>query len=161
MAWSLQVKNGDFTVGGASLGIVTAEQKLVQDLSHFLLERMGTDTLHPGYGSLIDGGITPDGGINTGVIGAELFNEAALFVESDIRRICAEYQQRQIDRAQQDRFRYNKTTFTAGELLIEVDQIELVQSGPTLQVNISLITGANRSVFLSLPLAQQALFKGI
>jgi hypothetical protein len=150
MSWSLEVRNGDLTVGNASLGVVTAEQKLVQDLRHYLLEKMGTDNLHPGYGSNLDS-----------AIGSDFFGEAALFVESEIRRICAEYQERQIERAKADRYRYNKTTFTAGELLLQVDSVDLLQNGPTLSVNIALTTGSDRSVILSLPLEQQQLFRGI
>lgn len=159
MTWSLEVRNGDLTVGGAQLGTVTAEDKLVQDLRHFLLERMGTDNLHPSYGSLLDGGVTPDGRTHDGVIGSALFNEAALFVESEIRRICNAYQARQIERAKQDRMRYNKTTFTAGELLISVDDVALTQKETTLQVRIVLTTGTSRRIALDVPLGQQ-IFQG-
>lgn len=159
MTWSLEVRNGDLTVGGAQLGTVTAENKLVQDLRHYLLERMGTDNLHPAYGSLLDGGVTPDGKTHDGVIGSSFFQEASLFVESEIRRICNAYQSRQIERAKEDRMRYNKTTFTAGELLISVDRIDLTQSETTLQARIVLTTGTNQRVALTVPL-NQTIFQG-
>lgn len=152
MTWSLQMQHGDLALGGAHLGVVTAEQKLVQDLSHWFVERMGTDTLHPGYGSLFDGGTKPNGQEVDSLIGSNEFQFTATLIESDIRRIVQEYQARQLERAKSDRLRYNKTTLTGGELLISLNDIQMFQDQDTLRVTLSITTGSGRSVTVDVPI---------
>ncbi len=148
MTWSLEVRNGDLALGGAKLGTVTAEQKLKQDLAHWLQERMGTDPLHREYGSLIDGGVTPDGREVPTLIGSDDISFAAMRVESDIRRIVGAYQSRQLARAKADRQRYNKTTLTPGELLLSLDAVDMEQVLDVLRVTLHITTGSGVGVTL-------------
>jgi hypothetical protein len=148
----LQIQNGDFSLGGARLGTVSAQQKLVQDLSHWFLEKMGTDSLHPGYGSLLDGGTKPNGQVVDSPIGDDSIDFVASAVEDEIRRIVAEYQQRQLQRAKDDRLRYNKTTLTPGEIIASLDDVgmELIQD--KLRVTLFVTTAEGRNVTLDVPL---------
>lgn len=150
MTWSLKVSNGELALDGGHLGTVAHEDKLLQDLRHFLLEKMGSDPMHPSYGSLIDGGRQPDGTIVDSPIGSYDFNSVALDIESDIRRIAAVYQRQQLERAKSDRLRYNKSTLTAGEILAEVTYITFEQRQDALEVSIGVISGRNRQSDLTL-----------
>src|SRR4051794_27221905 len=99
MSWSLELRGGDLAIGGASYGVVTNQAKLVQDLRCAILERMGTDPDHPGYGSLIDGGRL-NGVEQESVIATDDWDVAVLTVEGEIRRIVDLYQKMQIARSE-------------------------------------------------------------
>lgn len=155
MSWSLRVSNGDLVLQSGKLGIVSGQNKLVQDLRHFLLERMGSDPLHPDYGSLIDGGVTPAGRTVASPIGGTDWRFVALELEADIRRICALYQNGQVERARKDRQRYNRVTLTPAEILLAVTDVTFQQNMDTLNVTISLSTGAGTTENLSLALGNR------
>lgn len=156
MSWSLQIRNGDLVTDGAKLGVVTRQAKMLQDLSHWILERMGTDSLHPAYGSLIDGGIAPSGQYVEGVIGSGDMEFAEVLVEQELRRIVGEYQQYQLARAKNDRLTSGKATLTADEVVIDINEILIVQDADELQVQVVLTTASNQSAILEVPLSPEA-----
>lgn len=141
MSWSLQLRHGDLALSGASFGTVTNGQKLVQDLRCWILERMGNDSMHPAYGSLIDGGIRPDGTIELGMIGETDPEYALMVIEGELHRIVSEYQAQQLARAKGDRFTYNKATLTAREVLLSLIGIEATMLGDSLTLTLSIQTG--------------------
>jgi hypothetical protein len=141
MSWSLRVHNGDFVLGGGKLDVVTGPNKLVQDFRHYLLEHMGSDPLHPNYGSLIDGGMLSDGTVVDSPIGQTDWNMIALKLESEIRRIAAAYQNSQLQRAKNDRIYYGRSTLTANEILAAVSAIHFTQNADALIVEIVIETG--------------------
>jgi phage baseplate assembly protein W len=143
MSWSLRVSNGDFVLDGRSFGVVTNENKLVQDFRHYLLTHMGQDPAYPWYGSLIDGGIKPNGQYVESPIASTNWESVKLRIEAEVRRIANSYQQQQIDRAQADRARYNKSTLSLGEILAAVTDIRFQQTQDTLNVEIALLSGRN------------------
>lgn len=151
MSWSLQIQNGDFAVSGSSLGIVTDYNKLVQDLTCAIMEKMGYDPLHPWYGSLIDGGTTPQGLTSPSLIGMDP-QTVANQVQSELTRITGDLQNQQLARAQADQATYNRSTITPGEALVSVSSIEFEQQQDTLIVTVGLITALGSSLSLSLPL---------
>jgi hypothetical protein len=151
MSWSLAVRNGDLALGGARLGEVRGEAKLVQDLKHALLEHMGTDPYHLTYGSLIDGGRRADGTEVDSLIGTTDWDWISLQVRSDVSRIVGDHQNRQLDRAQNDRYRYNKATLSANETIHTLDNIDLIQAGDRLMVKIFITTLAGNPLTINLP----------
>lgn len=152
MTWSIQLRNGDLALGQASLGTVTGSQKLAQDLRCFILERMGTDDLHPSYGSLIDGG-TRNGEYVAGVIG-ELNDDLTLTViEGELRRIVKAYQAMQLERARADRDRYGKATLSKGEVLIQLTSIEAQRAQDALYLTLNLLTAQDEEIALNLGLS--------
>lgn len=151
MTWSLQLRNGDLSLGGASYGTVTGEDKLAQDLRCFILEQMGTDDMHLDYGSTLNGGRMPDGTLVPGVIGHATNDEfAELEVESELRRIIGQYQARQLQRAKDDRLVYGKTTLHRGEVVLGVRSIAIQRTVDTMNVTITIETAADSLVTLGL-----------
>src|SRR4051812_1433919 len=140
MSWSLRIHNGDFVTNGNQAATVIRQAKMLQDLRLWILERMGTDDLHPGFGSLIDGGTRADGTEVAGVIGESDFDFAALQVEQDLRRIITEYQGRQLSRAKVDRAIYGRGTLTPQEVVINVPAINFTQQQDTMKVVITIVT---------------------
>lgn len=151
MSWSIRVKNGDLALGASRLDTVTAQSKLLQDLSHWFREHMGTDRLHPEHGSLLDGGLE-DGEFFPGVIGEVGTAPNVAFIESEIRRIVGEYKTQQSERAKDDRLRYNKATLTAGELLLSLDDVQMNQQLDRIIVRLFITTGIGQTTLdLALP----------
>ncbi len=152
MSWSLQLRNGDLVSDGASLAQVTGYAKLVQDLRCAILERRGSDDLHPRFGSMIDGGYDNNGNWVESLIGEDQIEFVVLSVDSDLRRIAAEYQQQQVSRAKSDRVQYGESTLNNSELLLEVKSVDFTQINDELLVNVTIQTGVGNTVALSIPL---------
>lgn len=152
MSWSLKLRHGDLTLSGASLAMVTNEEKLAQDLRCWILEKMGTDSLHPSFGSLIDGGVRLDGRVELGVIGTEP-DTALAMIESELHRIVSEYQAQQLARAKGDRFSYNKSTLSLREALLALTNIEATMVGDNLNIVMSIQTanGLNLGLTFLIP----------
>jgi hypothetical protein len=153
MSWSLELRNGDLALSGTHLGQVTGPRKLVQDLGCAILEPRGNDDMHPTFGSTIDGGQDENGNYVTGVLGSTDWAYANLLIHSEIQRIAGEYQRRQIARARDDRTRFGESMLSNGELLVQIENIEFVQAGDTLLVTIWLLTGNNKELNLTVPIA--------
>jgi hypothetical protein len=154
MTWSLAITNGDLVLSNSDYATVTGEQKLIQDLTCFVLESMGTDPNHPDYGSLLDGGVDSSGALHQSMLGlpnGNLISEA--LIQSELQRILLSYQNMQIQRAKSDRLQYGKTTFSLGEVLLSINSITMTPIADTLIVNIGITTGNDTSVSLSVPLA--------
>lgn len=152
MTWSLELRNGDLTLGEAAFGTVTGEAKLVQDLRAYILERIGTDDAHPSFGSLLDGGRLSDGTAVAGIIGQPNTELAQLEVESEIRRLATEYQNRQLARAKDDRITYGKTSLTRSEVLLGIREIDLEQDLDSLNLTVHLETAAKSTIALDIAL---------
>jgi hypothetical protein len=153
MSWSLELRNGDLSLGGTRLGSVTGGQKLVQDLRCAFLEPRGWDDIHPSYGSLLDGGLDDNGIQVDSVIGTNNWERIALRVEGEIRRICALYQQSQVDRARADRYTYGESTLAPNELLIRVSSVQMYQAQDTLLAHVTLETGIGDTVEIDIPVS--------
>jgi hypothetical protein len=152
MSFSLLIEHGDLPLNGTSLATVEGAHKLTQDLMCGIMTPMGTDEAHPDFGSLLEGGFTSDGRYVEGVIGSEDWNRVALVVQSEIQRICNEYQLQQISRNRNDAAVYGKTTLTPSELLVAVDGIQLQQAEDNLLVTVTLKTG-NGPIQVNVPVA--------
>lgn len=153
MTWSLAIANGDLVLSNSDYSVVTGEQKLIQDLTCYLLENMGTDPNHPDYGSLLDGGMDGSGTIYQSMLGlpnGNVISEA--LIQGELQRVLLAYQNMQIQRAKSDKLQYGKTTFTLGEVLLSVDSVTFTPISDTLIVSIGITTGNGSSVALSVPL---------
>lgn len=148
MTWSFQIYNGDLNFAGpGGFATVTGQQKLVQDVKNWLLEPRGTDPFHPDFGSILDGGLASDGSAIEGSIGSLITSEALLVVESEIRRVLNAYQQQQVARLSREAPLYGGlNTFSAGEILASVDDVQVVQVGDTVLVTCYITTGDGSAV---------------
>lgn len=154
MSWSLKLQNGDLAFSGARYATVTGTAKLVQDLRCHLLQTMGEDSLHPEFGTVFDGGTTPDGRSVKSMMGNPDRRYVALAVESEIRRVLDEHQKKQLARAQSDRFSYNKTTLTSGEILYTIGEIDLRMIGDTLFARVNISVGNNQNISFDAPIGE-------
>jgi len=144
MTWSLRLYHGDLQKSGSQLAKVSNETKMVQDLRCQFLYQMGIDDLHPDFGSLLDGGKTPDGVIRDSLIGMDDKEYAKALLYSEIQRVISDYQERQLARAKLDKLVYGKATLTRNEVVQAVESIDIVENLDGLQVNITIQTGSNK-----------------
>lgn len=151
MSWSLKIRNGDFDVQGAQIAQVRGAAKLVQDFTCAVLEVYGSDDMQPAYGSTLDGGLNTDGSYRAGILGSADSHLVRVAIETEIRRIASQIQDRQLNRVRAERLTYNKTTLTASEILVGVSDIRFRQVGTALTVFVTLLTGSG-PVDLPVPL---------
>lgn len=147
MTWSLNIRGGDINLAGQNgMDIVTGGDKLIQDLRCAFLEEMGTDPMHPDYGTLIDGGRLPDGTVVPSNFGEVINSTVIAKVEAEIRRVLEAYQRQQIRRLQEENERYNgQNSFSSGEILYEIEDVEIRQIRSTLIVRVGIRTGEGRT----------------
>lgn len=155
MSWSLALRNGDLALGGTQLAVVRGTAKLIQDLRCAILEPMGTDDLHPGFGSLIDGGRRPDGTTVASPLGGSNWSAIAMQIEGELRRILDEHRARQLVRARADQFTYGKPTLDPGELLLSVRDVTMFSVQDTLVCQVALEVGDGSTRALNIPLTSE------
>lgn len=143
MTWSLRLYHGDLQKQGSQLAKASNETKLVQDLRCQFLYQMGIDKNHPDYGSLIDGGVMPNGTIRDSLIGMDDKEYVKSLLYTEIQRVISDYQERQLARAKMDKMMYGKATLTKAEVIASVQGITVNEYLDGLKVIISLETGAN------------------
>ncbi len=139
-------------VDRGQLGSVTGIQKLAQDLRCHLLEHMGTDPLHPEYGSLLDGGTQENGIEVPSIIGETDEGLINSFIGNEVVRIVRDYQSKQLIRATEDRLRYSKTTLADDEVLESAD-VNLIHTADTMMVQITIHSSTGASQRIGIPLS--------
>jgi hypothetical protein len=141
MTWSLGIQSGDLNLSSRQngMGIVTGAQKTFQDIRNEIYEPMGTDPIHAEYGSLIDGGITPDGHLVESPIGNIIGAETILALEQEVQRIVQGVIKRQRERLLFEVERLNgQHYFTANELISNIESVETKQIGDVLAIRLRL-----------------------
>ena len=151
MSYSLQIKGGDLVAQAGQLSIATGAQKMLQDLQIFVMTQMGSDPYNPSYGSLIDGGIQPNGNVVSSPIGTMNWSLTESFIQQEISRIVSVYQASQNTRVQQDLQTYNKNTLTSDEIVTALTGISINQNIDTMIVNVSIQNASGNELTFSIP----------
>lgn len=152
MTYSLQVSNGDLVAQTGQLSTVTGSQKLLQDLALWVLTRMGSDQYNTGYGSLVDGGITPTGNIVPSPIGGSTWSVTQNAIQQDLTRIVSAYQAAQNARMQADLAQFGKSTLTNDEICTGISDIDFSVNIDVLTVNVAVTNASNNQVSFSIPI---------
>ena len=142
MTWSLKLtSDGDLALGGASLGKVANEEKLIQDLKYEFLEKKGSDPLNPDYGSNLDNQI---GSNFTSSYANDIYqvSELNIKIESDVADVIRRYQQRQLARAKSDKMIRGAATLTPKEAVVNFQINEIVQNQTSVNVKIDITTAS-------------------
>lgn len=128
MSYSLAISDGDLVQQGSQLGLVFGVNKLKQDVNLWMLEQYRGDRFHVSYGSILQDFI---GGIANEASRAEIYGE--------VLRVLQNYQV-----AQRRRFNENPELFSASELLVEVDEVDVTMSYDTVTVVVKLRNGSKQ-----------------
>jgi hypothetical protein len=159
MTTSFKIVNGDLSIGNSrSFETVSGQDKLLQDLKLWVLERMGTDPLTPGYGSRLDGGVE-NGRLLPSYIGRIMSERTIAEIKAEVTDLLTRYQTDQYNKLRTENLRYGgNNTFDAGEIIATVNSIKVVIPTPDLiAVQVSLTTMAQTNINLTIPLSQQGI----
>ncbi len=152
MSYSLQVVNGDLSVQAGQVSVVTGSSKLLQDLTLWVLTKMGSDPYNIGYGSLIDGGTQPNGTVVSSPIGTHQWTSTQALIQQDITRIITTYQSQQNARMQADAQAYNKQTLTQDEILTGMTGITFSNDITLLTATVYITNASNNQLQITVPL---------
>lgn len=142
--YGLKVSGGDLAVrGDGNVSEVRGADRIVQELSHWLLEPLGTDTLYERFGSTLDS-----------MIGSPMLPEYISEVRSEVGRVVSNYVEYQKRMMREDRQR-GEVTFMRNwpddEIIDTVDGVSVTNVADRLLVTVKLTTvaGARVSVIRS------------
>jgi phage baseplate assembly protein W len=130
LTYSLAVANGDLVLTGNELKIVTGRDKLIQDLTLWLLVRWGSSVAHPAFGSALQSFI---GGVVNSATQANVYNE--------VIRVLTNYQTMILQL-----FKTNPQLYTLAELPASVDDVNVSISYDTVYLSVQVsnpVTTAN------------------
>lgn len=122
MTYSLKVTNGDLARSGSQLDIVYGTEKLQQDLLLWLIIRLGSNQMHPNFGSILES-----------YIGSLINSNTQADVYNEIMRVLANYQA-----VQMASFNANPQIFSLSELLVSVDSVNVSVSYDTVYSTIQV-----------------------
>jgi len=150
MSWSLEILGGDLNLNSrtSGMGIVTGANKTYQDLRGEFLETMGNDPMHPEYGSLIDGGVTPNGDLVESQIGSIIDAGVMFSLEAEIRRVIEKFANNQHDKLLSESQVGNggRHTFSPNEIISSVASIDAKQFGTTLAFRVALVMDRGQTI---------------
>lgn len=152
MSRSFLIDGGDLVVGGSrAFSTVTGRQKLFQDLKLWILERIGTDSATPTYGSTLDGGVIGGEEVPS-YIGQPATRERLLEIESEIAALLGRYQQEQLEKMRREVILFQgEHTLSEDEILYRVNSIDTAQVGDTVYVRVLCTTLAGNNFQLTIP----------
>ena len=152
MSKSLQLVNGDLFISNRSLQTIRGKDKLFQDLSLWLRERIGTDPMTPTYGSTLDGGIVDNENVPS-FIGRTINPFVAGQIQSEVYNNIIKYQKAQLQKIKNESSIYQgKNTLDPDEVINTIDSIKTSNIGTTVVVRVVLTTLSNQQINLTLPL---------
>ena len=152
MSWSFQIVGGDLSPlsDQSGFGLATGRDKTLQDLKLALYESMGTDPMHPDYGSLLDGGRLPNGTVVQSSIGSDA---SSLFrIEEEVSRVIQNFITRQNKRIKSDMASFGRTSISDSEIIQRVSSVETKLFGSKLILQVNLVMRNNNSITITQPL---------
>ena len=153
MSQSLMIANGDLSVAGRSLQVVSGQDKLLQDLMCWILEPVGTDPATPTAGSTLDGGIV-NGQFIPSYIGDVFSTMGQLAIQAEVEGIVKNYQTYQLQKMQGEAYQYGgKTTLTQDEVISSIDNVTSTFTGGVLIVQVFITTLSNTSLQVTIPVS--------
>lgn len=152
MSNNFKIEKGDLVVGaGRTYERVNGLTKLQQDLELWLLERIGTDSSTPTYGTSLDGGVI-NGEEVPSYLGQISTAARVREIEAEVRRVLELYQETQIEKMQTEMAQFRgKHTLEANEILASIDNIQTAIQGDIVIVSVAISTAANTSLQLTIP----------
>lgn len=152
MSKSLRLVNGDLSISNRALDTVSGKEKLFQDLSLWIREKIGTDPMTPTYGSPLDGGIV-NGQEVAPFIGRTINPAIQAEIQSIIYSLIDRYQKEQLEKIKEEATTYlGKTTFNADEIISTIDTVDVSSYGTTILARVVITTMENNSLTFILPM---------
>ena len=133
------LSDGDLVIGtNSDLQMATGLTKVAQDVRGALLEPIGNDRFHPGWGSSLDT-----------YIGAPALVDVEQTVLTEVNRVVGNLAAVQRDQIESQALQGGDTTWSTDEVLAGVTGVSVQQSTDTVAVAITLGTVAGETTTIS------------
>lgn len=120
---NFKIHEGDLVLGPTKhVEMVRGRSKLIQDLSLWLLEPLGTGWTTPGFGSTL-----------WELIGGQMSEETIAEALNEVERVLSLYQQDQVQKIQQARLQGRLSLYSRTEILDVIEDVK-AQTGKRFQV---------------------------
>lgn len=144
-----RVEDGDLKISHSGrLDMVSGQDKLVQDLTHWLLEPLGIGFTTPGFGSTLTMQ-DPDVGASL-YVGRTIDDQALAEIEFEISRVLNLYQQHQMQRIRKARSEGTLARFSRGEILDSIDNIRVTTDVDSVVITIDMTTGSGQTLSMGM-----------
>lgn len=131
--------DGDLVVGtNSDLAMATGTNKVVQDVRGALLEPLGNDRFHPGWGSDLDS-----------YIGTPTFSDVTITVQSEVNRVVGNLAAVQRDQIESQSLNSDVSTWTTDEVIAGVTSVNVQQTYDAVNVEITVGTVAGETATIS------------
>jgi len=142
---ALQVYNGDLSLdSGGRLQFVQGSSKLVQDLSLWLQEPIGTSFTAPSFGSTL-----------SAMIGGGIDGTTIALVQTEVRRIISLYQSQQLLSLQLAQNASQLANYNKSEIINTINSIQVSQTQTSINAYVTLTTLAGNTVVLNLAVSPE------
>ena len=136
---TIAVSNGDIQLTGGKIQFVVGTNKLVQDLTRWFEEPLGTGYSSPNFGSLLPA-----------MIGGTQNSSTVSTVTGEIQRILQLYQTQQVINLQQAQSSAQLSYWNKSEIIQSVQSVNVTIQNTSIIANINLLTMANSNVNLNI-----------
>lgn len=145
---NFRVTDGDLDINRSKrVDMVQGRDKLVQDLTLWLLEPLGIGFTTPNFGALLNGvDVGPTGRRSSHMIGRPLDDQRANEVESEVDRILNLYQANQIQKIRRAQVEGKLYLYRRTEILDSIDQVASSIDRDRMNIKASITTGANQDI---------------
>lgn len=129
--------NGDLALGQSGYALAEGSDKLKQDLGVVMREPFGCDRFHPRWGSML-----------YDFVGQTVDEVASAYIRGEITRLVQNYAYVQGDLLGKDVGAGRKPRFSRGEVISDLEGIDLQSTFDTYRVRVRLQTLSGESVIL-------------
>jgi len=138
---TISISNGDIQLSGGKIQFAIGNNKLVQDITRWLEEPLGTGPTTPGFGSLL-----------LGMIGQQLNNSSISSIQSEISRVLQLYLGQQILSLQTAQNSAQLSLWNKSEIIQSIDSVNVTVQNSSILANISITTLASNTIDLTVSL---------
>jgi hypothetical protein len=140
---TITVSNGDIQLNNGKIQFSTGSQKLVEDLTRWLEEPLGTGYTTPGFGSLL-----------WNSIGQGQTIASTSIVQSEISRVLQLYQSQQIYSLQQSQNSSQLSNWNKSEIIQNITSINTVVNQTSIVATVTIQTLQDSSITLNFSIDQ-------
>lgn len=136
---TLWLHHGDLAIGQSKdYRTTTGPGKVRQDLRCALLEPLGNDRFHPGWGSTL-----------SDYVGLSITEDLRQAVLTEVNRVIGNYAAVQRDKVEVDMISGSETRFSTSEIVSAVSYVQVASDLDSVHVNIGIRTVAGETVEIS------------